>query len=251
LQRKKLLNLNRSKQGDFLKKFLIITGGSSGIGFATAKLFQENNYSIINLSRSKIDLDNAIHIDIDLSTPNWQESLESNFKDLLSSSDQICLIHNASKMQSDTVESFNDDNLREVIEVNLVGPSILNKLTIPFMKKRSSILYVGSTLSEKAVPHMSSYVMTKHGMIGLMRSTCQDLFGRFIHTACICPGATETEMLVEYVQGNQEALKIMASTLSENRLITSEEIAKTLFFCANNSVVNGSVIHANLGIQET
>ena len=251
MQRKKLLNLNRSKQGDFLKKFLIITGGSSGIGFATAKLFQENNYSIINLSRSKIDLDNAIHIDIDLSTPNWQESLESNFKDLLSSSDQICLIHNASKMQSDTVESFNDDNLREVIEVNLVGPSILNKLTIPFMKKRSSILYVGSTLSEKAVPHMSSYVMTKHGMIGLMRSTCQDLFGRFIHTACICPGATETEMLVEYVQGNQEALKIMASTLSENRLITSEEIAKTLFFCANNSVVNGSVIHANLGIQET
>ena len=234
-----------------MKKFLIITGGSSGIGFATAKLFQENNYSIINLSRSKIDLDNAIHIDIDLSTPNWQDSLESNFKDLLSSSDQICLIHNASKMQSDTVESFNDDNLREVIEVNLVGPSILNKITIPFMKKRSSILYVGSTLSEKAVPHMSSYVMTKHGMIGLMRSTCQDLFGRFIHTACICPGATETEMLLEYVQGNQEALKIMASTLSENRLITSEEIAKTLFFCSNNSVVNGSVIHANLGIQET
>ena len=59
MQRKKLLNLNRSKQGDFLKKFLIITGGSSGIGFATAKLFQENNYSIINLSRSKIDLETA------------------------------------------------------------------------------------------------------------------------------------------------------------------------------------------------
>ena len=154
-------------------------------------------------------------------------------------------------MQSDTVESFNNNDLREVIEVNLVSPSILNKITIPFMNKGSSILYVGSTLSEKAVPHMSSYVMTKHGMIGLMRSTCQDLFGRFIHTACICPGATETEMLVEYVQGNQDALKVMASTLSENRLITSEEIAKTLFFCANNSVVNGSVIHANLGIQET
>ena len=58
-------------------------------------------------------------------------------------------------------------------------------------------------------------------------------------------------MLVEYVQGNQDALKIMASTLSENRLITSEEIATTLLFCANNSVINGSVVHANLGIQET
>tara|TARA_B100001250_G_scaffold206134_1_gene176945 strand:+ start:3954 stop:4658 length:705 start_codon:yes stop_codon:yes gene_type:complete len=233
-----------------LKKFLIITGGSSGIGFAASKLFQDNGFKIINLSRSKINLDDAIHIEVDLSRSNWQESLESIFQETLSSADQICLVHNASKMQSDNVESIDPDSLREVLEVNLVGPSILNKITIPYMKKGSSILYVGSTLSEKAVPQMSSYVMTKHGMIGLMRSTCQDLFGRFIHTACICPGATETEMLVEYVQGNQEALKIMASTLSENRLISSEEIASTIFFCANNSVINGSVIHANLGIQE-
>ena len=233
-----------------MKKFLIITGGSSGIGFAAAKLFHDNGFVVINLSRSKINLEDAIHIEVDLSKSNWQESLESIFQETLSSADQICLVHNASKMQSDNVESTDPDSLREVLEVNLVGPSILNKMTIPYMKKGSSILYVGSTLSEKAVPQMSSYVMTKHGMIGLMRSTCQDLFGRFIHTACICPGATETEMLVEYVQGNQEALKIMASTLSENRLISSEEIASTIFFCANNSVINGSVIHANLGIQE-
>ena len=154
-------------------------------------------------------------------------------------------------MQSDNVENIDLDNLREVLEVNLVGPSILNKMIIPYMNKGSSILYVGSTLSEKAVPQMSSYVTTKHGMVGLMRSTCQDLFGRFIHTACICPGATETEMLVEYVQGNKEALTMMAQTLSENRLILPEEIARTLLFCAHNSVIIGSIIHANLGIQET
>ena len=135
--------------------------------------------------------------------------------------------------------------------MNLVGPSILNQLTIPYMKRGSSIIYVGSTLSEKAVPQMSSYVTTKHGMIGLMRSTCQDLFGRFIHTACVCPGATETEMLQEYVQGNAEALEMMAGTLSENRLISPEEIASTLLFCSQNSVINGSVIHANLGILST
>ena len=154
-------------------------------------------------------------------------------------------------MQSDNVENIEADSLREVLEVNLVGPSILNKIVIPYMNKGSSILYVGSTLSEKAVPQMSSYVTTKHGMVGLMRSTCQDLFGRFIHTACICPGATETEMLVEYVQGNKDALIMMAQTLSENRLISPKEIARTLLFCAQNSVINGSIIHANLGIQET
>jgi 3-oxoacyl-[acyl-carrier protein] reductase len=234
-----------------LNKFLIITGGSSGIGYAAAVLFQKENYKVINLSRSEIPLKDAIHISVDLSTLTWHEEVRSTFKTLLEDADQISLIHNASKMQSDNVENFDLDALRDVLEVNLVGPSILNQLTIPYMKKGSSIIYVGSTLSEKAVPQMSSYVTTKHGMIGLMKSTCQDLFGRFIHTACVCPGATETEMLQEYVQGNTEALKIIAGTLSENRLISSPEIASTLLFCAQNSVINGSVIHANLGILST
>jgi|TARA_B110000444_G_C18750679_1_gene552646 NAD(P)-dependent dehydrogenase (short-subunit alcohol dehydrogenase family) len=234
-----------------LNKFLIITGGSSGIGYAAAVLFQKEDYKVINLSRSEIPLKDAIHISVDLSTSTWHEEVRSTFKTLLEDADQISLIHNASKMQSDNVENFDLDALRDVLEVNLVGPSILNQLTIPYMKRGSSIIYVGSTLSEKAVPQMSSYVTTKHGMIGLMKSTCQDLFGRFIHTACVCPGATETEMLQEYVQGNTEALKIIAGTLSENRLISSPEIASTLLFCAQNSVINGSVIHANLGILST
>lgn len=247
-QIKKLQNLNKNKLGLKLDKHLIITGASSGIGYATAKLFQEDGYQVINLSRSKINLKNANHLTADLSKRDWSNEVSKKLSSILTDSSEISLIHNASMMQSDNVENIDIDNLRDIYEVNLVAPAILNKIIIPYMKNGSSILYVGSTLSEKAVPQMSSYVTSKHGMIGLMRSTCQDLFGRYIHTACICPGATETEMLQEYVQGNQEALDMMAQTLSENRLISSEEIAKTLFFCAKNSVINGSVIHANLGI---
>ena len=247
-QIKKLQNLNKNKLGLKLDKHLIITGASSGIGYATAKLFQEDGYKVINLSRSKINLKDANHLTADLSKRDWSNEVSKKLSSILTDSSEISLIHNASMMQSDNVENIDINNLRDIYEVNLVAPAILNKIIIPYMKNGSSILYVGSTLSEKAVPQMSSYVTSKHGMIGLMRSTCQDLFGRYIHTACICPGATETEMLQEYVQGNQEALDMMAQTLSENRLISSEEIAKTLFFCAKNSVINGSVIHANLGI---
>ncbi len=247
-QIKKLQNLNKNKLGFKLDKHLIITGASSGIGYATAKLFQEDGYQVINLSRSKINLKNATHLTADLSKKDWSNEVSKKLSLILTDSSEISLIHNASMMQSDNIENIDIDNLRDIYEVNLVAPAILNKIIIPYMKNGSSILYVGSTLSEKAVPQMSSYVTSKHGMIGLMRSTCQDLFGRYIHTACICPGATETEMLQEYVQGDQEALDMMAQTLSENRLISSEEIAKALFFCAKNSVINGSVIHANLGI---
>ena len=199
-QIKKLQNLNKNKLGFKLDKHLIITGASSGIGYATAKLFQEDGYQVINLSRSKINLKNANHLTADLSKRDWSNEVSKKLSSILTDSSEISLIHNASMMQSDNVENIDINNLRDIYEVNLVAPAILNKIIIPYMKNGSSILYVGSTLSEKAVPQMSSYVTSKHGMIGLMRSTCQDLFGRYIH------------------------------------------------FCAKNSVINGSVIHANLGI---
>ncbi len=232
-------------------KTLVITGASSGIGLETAKVFQNEDYSIVNLSRKKIPLDGATHLETDLSDNKALKSSLNKVVNLVKDSEQICLVQNASNMASDNVGEIDADQMRGVFEVNLVAPAILNRSLLPFMKAGSSIIYIGSTLSEKAVPHMASYVTSKHAMVGLMRSTCQDLFGKFVHTVCVCPGATRTEMLLEYVGGDESALKPMAETLSEQRLIEPVEIARTILFCAQNSVVNGSVIHANLGILET
>ena len=232
-------------------KTLVITGASSGIGLETAKVFQNEDYSIVNLSRKKIPLDGSTHLETDLSDSKALENNLHKAVNLVKDSDQICLVHNASNMASDNVEEIDADQMRGVFEVNLVAPAILNRALLPLMNAGSSIIYIGSTLSEKAVPHMASYVTSKHAMVGLMRSTCQDLFGKFVHTVCVCPGATRTEMLLEYVGGDESALKPMAETLSEQRLIEPVEIARTILFCAQNSVVNGSVIHANLGILET
>ena len=232
-------------------KTLVITGASSGIGLETAKVFQNEDYSIVNLSRKKIPLDGSTHLETDLSDSKALENNLHKAVNLVKDSDQICLVHNASNMASDNVEEIDADQMRGVLEVNLVAPAILNRALLPLMNAGSSIIYIGSTLSEKAVPHMASYVTSKHAMVGLMRSTCQDLFGKFVHTACVCPGATRTEMLMKYVGGDESALKLMAKTLSEQRLIEPVEIARTILFCAQNSVVNGSVIHANLGILET
>jgi NAD(P)-dependent dehydrogenase (short-subunit alcohol dehydrogenase family) len=116
------------------------------------------------------------------------------------------------------------------------------------MKPGSAIIYVGSTLSEKAVPGSYTYVTTKHAMVGMMRATCQDLAGRDIHTACICPGFTDTEMLRQHVQ--EEFMDLVRATSTFNRLIHPEEIAETIFWAATNPVINGAVVHANLGQVE-
>jgi len=131
----------------------------------------------------------------------------------------------------------------------VIAPALLNKLLLPSMKQGSSVIYIGSTLSEKAVAGCCSYITSKHAVVGLMKSTCQDAAGMGIHTACICPGFTETEMLKIHVGGSENLAEI-AGMSTFGRLISPIEIADMIFFCAENAVINGSVIHANLGQVE-
>ena len=84
----------------------------------------------------------------------------------------------------------------------------------------------------------------------MMRATCQDLAGSGIHTACVCPGFTDTEMLRAHVGDDPEILKSIAGTTTFGRLVEPSEIAATIQFAANNPVINGAVLHANLGQVE-
>ena len=226
-------------------KLLLITGASAGIGLATARHFADDGYTVVNLSRRRCPLPKATHINCDLATPRFLDNISGQLSPLLDEAERIVLIHNAARLDNDTAAETPSNRLREVFEVNLVAPNTLNYFTLPFMRPGSCVLYVGSTLSEKAVPGSFSYVVSTHGLIGMMRATCQDLAGREIHTACICPGFTDTEMLREHVP--EDALDSVRSLSAYGRLITPDEIAATLHWAAHNPVLNGAVLQANLG----
>jgi NAD(P)-dependent dehydrogenase (short-subunit alcohol dehydrogenase family) len=226
-------------------KVLLITGASAGIGLHTAEMFLKDGYQVINLSRRRCPLDAVTHINCDLSQTGFIEQVSPQITNTLQHADSIVLVHNAAKMTNDSAVETPSNQLREVMEINLIAPNTLNYFVIPFMESSSSILYVGSTLSEKAVPGSFSYVTSKHAMIGMMRATCQDLAGRGIHTACICPGFTDTEMLRQHVP--EAAMDAVRGMSAYKRLVDPDEIANTLLWAAHNPVINGSVIHANLG----
>lgn len=230
-------------------KYLLITGASAGIGLSTAERFLAGGYSVVNFSRRRCPLASVQQINCDLSAPGFLENIGGQLRPLLEGAEQVVLIHNASRMDNDTALETPSVALREVLEVNVIAPNTLNYFTIPYMRPGSAILYVGSTLSEKAVPGSYSYVISKHAMVGMMRSTCQDLAGRDIHTACVCPGFTDTEMLRSHVP--PEAMEAVGSRSAYGRLIAPGEIAELLFWSAGNPVINGAVLHANLGQIES
>lgn len=228
-------------------RLLIVTGASGGIGGATAVAFRAAGWRVVNLSRRTVAIDGVIHITCDLATPGFAAALTPALAPHLVGTTAICLLHNAALLENDRTGELTDDAWRRILEINLVAPNALNNLVLPHLRAGSSILYVGSTLSEKAVPNSLSYVTSKHALVGMMRATCQDLIGRGIHTALVCPGFTDTAMLREHVGDDPGVLASIAGLSAYGRLIDPTEIAATLLFAAMHPVLNGAVIHANLG----
>ena len=226
-------------------KLAVITGASSGIGLAATEDLIKRDFTVVNLSR-RVCPNSLVHsIQADLSKREFINDVKDELEQFAQNADAIHLIHNAARYLNDSALDTSDETLEGVLQTNILAPNALNRTLIPYMRPGSSIIVVGSTLSEKAVPGCFTYVTSKHAQVGLMRSLCQDLVGRQIHTVMICPGFTDTEMLRSHVP--EEAMESIVKNTTFGRLITPEEIAQSILWAIDNPVLNGSVIHANLG----
>lgn len=228
-------------------KTLVITGASKGIGFETAIRFLQMGYRVMNISRSPAPHQDIENFPIDLLDANVEAEISSLVSNQLAKS-EICLVHNAAILLNDTASSTDTGSFSQVMRLNVTAPHILNQHILPLMESGSSIIYIGSTLSEKAVAGTYSYVVSKHALVGMMKACCQDLANTGIHTCCICPGFTDTEMLREHVGENIDSIAALSTF---GRIIAPSEIANTIKFAAQNAVINGAVIHANLGQVES
>jgi 3-oxoacyl-[acyl-carrier protein] reductase len=231
-------------------KVAIITGASVGIGSATAQAFMEEGFTVFSLARRECPVQGVTSLTCDLADEASINSTADKLEQALKGSAQVALVHNASQMRKDRVDDCNSESLGQVMSTNVIAINSLNQRLLPIMPSSSSVLYVGSTLSEKAVPGSFSYVVSKHAQLGMMRATCQDLMGRGIHTAMICPGFTDTEMLRTHLGNDPEVEAAVAGMNSFNRLIAPDEIAELIRWAHHNPVINGAVLHANLGQKE-
>jgi len=228
----------------------IITGASVGIGKAAAARFLAAGYTVYNLSRRQCELEGVHNIPCDLADETAITAATTTLLTDVQQADKVCLVHNACQMRKDSATACASEDLAAVLQTNVVAANSLNQALLPQLPRGSSVLYIGSTLSEKAVAGTFSYVISKHAMLGMMRATCQDLMGSGIHTALICPGFTDTEMLRTHLNNDPATLEAIASLNSFNRLVQPAEIAEMICWANDNPVINGSVLHAHLGQKE-
>jgi NAD(P)-dependent dehydrogenase (short-subunit alcohol dehydrogenase family) len=223
----------------------IITGATRGIGHATARRFAQAGWQVVNIARGELHDFGALNVSVDLGAKGWQQRVSAALQAPLAGADRVCVVHNAARSDGGSVFEASAEILGASLTLNLLAPYQLNQLLRPALKPGSSLLFVGSTLSEKAVAGYAPYIISKHALVGLMRSTCQDLKGSGVHTACICPGFVDTPLLRE--RADEQLLQAISEQVTFGRLLEPDEIARVLLFCADNPAVNGAVLHANLG----
>lgn len=229
----------------------IVTGCSAGIGRATAERFVAEGWTTHNLSRRPSGVDGVTDHAVDLSDLDALEALAAKLRNAIPPDATVCLVHNAAVQVRDAIDAIDRDAFERTLRLNVTAPALLTSLLIPSMGEGSSIIYVGSTLSEQAVGGLASYVTSKHAMVGLMRSTVQDLFGRGIHTALVCPGFTDTEMVRPIYDGDPAFRTFIEGKVSTGRLISGSEMADVIYRAAGMPVLNGAVLHANAGQRMT
>jgi len=175
--------------------FCIVTGSSSGNGFAIAKSLKNNNHTVIGVDLVETNnINTSYFIKGSVTEP---EIIKSCFKKFLdSNSDELYLINNAGI----TIPSFPHSEIDwdRTIEINLKAPFLWSNF---FLKnvlnnkiKKGGIIFLGSLATTMGFPENPSYQAAKCGIVGLTQSFAYDLGKYGIRANCVSPGYIKTNM---------------------------------------------------------
>ena len=241
-----------------MKKVVLVTGSSSGIGREIVRklasvyeviIHYNNNYS--NALKLKEELDNLYNKDVlmvkcDLSK---EEEIDSMLSTIYNRYNNIDILVNNAGIAIDTLfEDKTKENFMKTLEVNLVAPFLLSKKIGLNMKDNKSgvIINISSTNGiDTLYPESADYDASKAGLINLS-SNLANYFAPYVRVNTICPGWVNTEMNKELDKEfiNSEKEKILMDRFAE-----PEEIASLVKFLISDeaSYINNSVIRIDGG----
>ncbi len=194
---------------DFKDKTAIITGGSEGVGAATARKFAEHGANLVLVARSKRNLDRIAEelrgktrVEVIAMDVSDTDACVNLFKKAEFEFGKInILVNNAGYHERGPVESVSVEDLGAMIDVNLKAPIILCKLAIKYLKQAGggAIINVASLAGRTPVPRAATYSATKFGLRAFTFALGEDLRGSDIKIAAVSPGPIDTGFIMSNI----------------------------------------------------
>ncbi|CAF1309392.1 unnamed protein product [Rotaria sordida] len=244
-------------------KVALITGGSEGIGFATAQRFiAEGAEHVFITGRRQTALDEAVNkiaaknvTAVQGDTSNMTD-LDKLFSIIQKEKGRLDIIFaNAATCSFAKLGTISEEYFDNVINVNVKGVLFTIQKALPLLVDGASIILNGSNSSNKGDPDLSVYCASKAAIRSFARCWTVDLKERKIRVNTLSPGAVDTPLLRSMGKNEEESQRLIAEWIAAtpiNRIATPDEIAKVAVFLASDdsSYVTGIELFADGGLSQ-
>lgn len=242
-------------------KTAVITGGTSGIGLATAKRFIDEGAFVFITGRRQTELDaaiavlgeNAIGVQGDVSNPGDLDRLYEIVGEKKGKID--ILFANAGVGEFAPIGAVSEEHFDKIFDINVKGLLFTVQKALPFLQSGGSIILNGSIAGSSGMESFSVYCASKAAVRSFARSWILDLKGRNIRVNVVSPGAIDTPAISLIAGGEEQAKQFHSAMIPQiplGRIGESEEIAGTVAFLASSesSYINGAEIVADGGARQ-
>ena len=241
---------------NFENKIALITGGTSGIGKEIAKQLLINGAKVIinyghneeNYKNTKKELeqyrDKVLFIKADISNQDEVIKMFEKIEKL------DYLVNNAGTNIDNFIESFNIEDFRKVLDVNLVGKVMCTKYAIPILKnsQQPSIVNIASRLGTKPCVESSAYCAAEAGIINFTVASALELSKYGIRVNAVSPGLIVTPLALD--GWSKEEIKEQKENNPLGRLGETIDVANAVLFLLSDkaSYINGQNLNVSGGI---
>jgi NAD(P)-dependent dehydrogenase (short-subunit alcohol dehydrogenase family) len=224
-------------------KVAVITGGNSGIGLATAKLFAQEGAKLTITGRNQDTLATAV-AEIGHDTLGVVSDT-ANLKDIDALYEQVnhkfgkidVLVVNAGVFIAAPLADFTEEMFDQTSDINFKGAFFSVQKALPYLNDGASVIITSSGVSTKGMATASAYAATKAAVRSLARGFSAELLDRKIRVNVLSPGPIETPIFgrsgasAEQIEGMKG---YMADITPIKRLGTADEMAKGFLYLASN-----------------
>jgi len=224
-----------------MNKIALITGATSGIGAACARIFSQNKFDLIITGRREDRL-SELKESLELAYSNKVQTLcfdVRNREETIAVLNSIknknidVLINNAGlAVGVSPIDEGCFDDWDRMIDTNVKGLLNVSKTVIPWLKDNGSghIINIGSIAGKEVYPNGNVYCASKHAVDALSQAMRIDLVKHGIKVTNIAPGMVETEFSIVRLYGDQEKADNVYIGMEP---LLPEDIAETIWFCAS------------------